>query len=86
MKDPKRRELLSDLYRLAEYYEEPPFRPGDIEGNSKWFIDAQEQVVKPFILKYHDSQLAADLAVAVIDEASRKAAKLNREVVQVGHD
>lgn len=86
MIDPKRREMFTELYRMAEYYEDPPFRPGDIEGNSKWFIDAQEQVVKPFILKYQGCQLAADLAVAVIDEASRKAAKMNREVRQDGHD
>ena len=86
MNDPKNREMMSDLYRMAEYYEDPPFRAGDIEGNSQWFIEAQEKVVKPFILKYHDSQLAADLAVAVIDEASRKAAKMNREVRQDGHE
>jgi hypothetical protein len=84
--DPKRREMFTELYRMAEYYEDPPFRPGDIEGNSQWFIEAQEKHLKPFILKYPGCQLAADLAVAVIDEASRKAAKMNREVDLNGHD
>ena len=30
--DPKRREMFVDLYRLAEYYERPPFVSGDIAG------------------------------------------------------
>lgn len=86
MTDPKRREMFTELYRMAEYYESPPFRPGDIEGNSQWFVEAQEKHLKPFILKYQGCQLAADLAVAIIDEASRKAAKMNMEVRQDGHD
>jgi hypothetical protein len=75
--DPKKREMMSDLYRMAEYYESPPFRPGDIEWNSQWFIEAQEKHLKPFILKY-GSQLATDLAIAVVDDASRRAAELNK--------
>jgi hypothetical protein len=69
--------MFTELYRMAEYYESPPFRPGDIEGNSQWFIEAQEKSLKPFILKY-GSQLATDLAIAVVDEASRRAAELNK--------
>ena len=79
MKSAERREMFKDLYRIAECYEDPPFRPGDIEWNSQWFVEAQEKHLKPFIMKYTGCQLATDLAIAVIDEASRKAAKMNRE-------
>ena len=75
--DPKRREMFVDLYRMAEYYEQPPFRPGDIEWNANWFVTANEEQLRPFLTKYTD-QLALDLAMAIVDEASRKAAELNK--------
>ena len=74
--DPKRREMFVDLYRMAEYYEQPPFVPGDIEGNADWFIKAQEEVLLPFVTKYTD-QYASDLAIAILDEANRLAVKAN---------
>ena len=77
MIDPRRREMFTDLYRMAEYYEQPPFRPGDIEWNANWFVAANEEQLRPFLAKYHD-QMALDLAMAVVDEASRKAAELNK--------
>lgn len=78
MKDVKRREMLGDLYRLAEYYENPPFKPGDIDGNAQWFITAQDEALKPYLLKYRDCRLATDLALAVVDDASRRAAEWNK--------
>lgn len=77
MIDPKRREMFVDLYRMAEYYEHPPFRPGDIEWNANWFVIANEEQLRPFLTKYTD-QLALDLAMAIVDEASRKTAELNK--------
>ncbi|MBO7711188.1 MAG: hypothetical protein J6S83_12010 [Lachnospiraceae bacterium] len=77
MIDPKRREMFFDLYRMAEYYEQPPFRAGDIDGNADWFMTSNEEQLRPFLTKYAD-QLAMDLAMAVVDEASRKAAELNK--------
>ena len=77
MIDPRRREMFTDLYRMAEYYEQPPFRPGDIEGNANWFLTANEEQLRPFLTKYPD-RMALDLAMAVVDEASRKAAELNK--------
>lgn len=77
MIDPRRREMFTDLYRMAEYYEQPPFRPGDIEGNANWFVAANEKQLRPFLTKYPD-RMALDLAMAVVDEASRKAAELNK--------
>jgi hypothetical protein len=74
--DPKRREMFVDLYRLAEYYERLQFRDGDIDGNAAWFVKAQEEMLLPFLAKYPD-QYASDLAVAVIDEANRRAVKAN---------
>lgn len=76
MIDPKRREMFVDLYRMAEYYERPPFVPGDIEGNAGWFVKAQEEVLLPFLAKYPD-QYASDLAVAILDEANRLAVRMN---------
>ena len=75
--DPKRREMFTDLYRMAEYYEQPPFRAGDIDGNADWFITANREQLQPFMAKYPD-QIALDLAMAIVDEASRKAAELNK--------
>ena len=77
MIDPKRREMFTDLYRIAEYYELLPFRPGNIEWNANWFVVANEEQLQPFLTKYTD-QMALDLAMAIVDEASRKAAELNK--------
>lgn len=77
MIDPKAREMFADLYRLAEYYENPPFQPGDIEGNADWFVKANEEALYPFVAKHHGDQLACDLAFAVLEEANRKAVKAN---------
>lgn len=82
----KRRELFSDLYRLAEYYEAPRFKAGAIDENAAWFIRAQNEALMPFLLKHQDDRFAADLAVAVVDECSRRAAAKNKEVMQDGHD
>jgi len=77
MIDPKRREIFTDLYRLAEYYENPPFCAGDIEGNAKFFEEAMLKVIKPYLEK-HNNHMAAELAIAVIQEASDRAAALNK--------
>lgn len=77
MIDPKVREMFADLYRLAEYYEQPPFHPGDIEGNANWFVKANKEALYPFITKYPDDQLACDLALAIVEEANRKAVEAN---------
>ena len=79
MIDTKRRELFSDLYRLAEYYEAPVFRAGDFEGNANWFIKAQNEALIPFLMKYKNDKFAGDLAIAVLDECSRRAAAKNKE-------
>lgn len=75
----KRREIFVDLYRLAEFYENPPFKPGDIEGNAKWFEDATVAILTPFLKKHEADPLALDLALAVVDDASQRAAALNQE-------
>lgn len=80
MKSAERREMFKDLYRLAECYEDPPFRPGDIEGNAAWFVEAQEAQLLPFLEKYRADPLAQALGMAVMDEASKRAAELNKEV------
>ena len=82
MINPKRRELFADLYRLAEYYENPPFHAGDIEGNAKFFEEARLKVVGPFLEK-HNSHMAAELAIAIIQEASDRAAELNKLPMEV---
>ena len=76
--DQKRREMFTDLYRMAEYYEQPPFKPGDIDGNADWFVKANDEQLLPFLSKYPDNKMAIDLAIAIVDEASRKAAELNK--------
>lgn len=73
-----RRDMFGELYRLAEFYEKPPFRPGDVEGNAEWFVRAQEAQLFPFMLKYQSDSLAVALASAVLDEASRLAAEMNK--------
>lgn len=78
MKSEKRREMFKDLYRVAEYYEDPPFKPGDIDGNVKWFENAQNKVLMPFLVKHDGDQLAADLALAVLEAANRLGAEANR--------
>ena len=77
MIDPKRREMFADLYRLAEYYENPPFIPGRIDHNAEWFVSAMNEALYPFLGK-HTDQMAMDLAIAIVDEASRRAAELNK--------
>lgn len=71
MIDPKRREMFTDLYRLAEYYEKPPFQPGDIDGNAEWFVEANEKMLLPFVRKYPGDKLALDLALAIVEAANR---------------
>lgn len=78
MKSDKRREMFGDLYRLAEYYEAPPFRAGDIDGNAAWFIKAHHEQLMPFLQKYEADSLAADLAEDVVNDASRMAAEMNK--------
>ena len=80
MIDPKRREMFGDLYRLAEFYESPPFQPGDIDGNGDWFIQANERMLIPFLAKYSGDHLALDLALAVVDAANRLALEANESV------
>ena len=75
--DPDRREMFADLYRLAEYYEKPPFRDGDIDGNAEWFQKAHDEALLPFVTK-HTSALATRLAVAIIDEANYLAVEANK--------
>ena len=77
--DPRTREMFVDVYRLAEYYECPPFHPGDIEGNANWFLKANDEALYPFFKKYPDDQLAGDLAVAIVDSANRKALEANKQ-------
>lgn len=79
MNDPRTREMFADLYRLAEYYEHPPFQPGDIEGNANWFLEAHNEALCPFIQRHPDDPLAEDLACAILDEANRKAVEANKQ-------
>lgn len=81
MKNPKRREMFSDLYRLAEYYEEPPFEDGNIDRNAQFFADAAKTILMPFLEKWQNDKLAADLAFDVIEEASEKAKRANERMV-----
>lgn len=74
-----RREMFGDIYRLAEFYEDPPFKPGDIDGNSAWFIAAHEAQLMPFLRKYQTDPLASELAMAIVEEASKKAAVMNNK-------
>jgi len=76
----ERREMFGDLYRLAEFYEDPPFKPGDIDGNAAWFVSAQEKQLMPFLTKYQADQMAAELAMDILDDANRRAAEMNRRV------
>lgn len=76
MIDPERREMFTDLYRLAEFYEKPPFQPGDVEQNANWFVKAQEEQLDPFLQKHHD-QMAVDLALAIVEDANRQAKQAN---------
>lgn len=73
-----RRNMFGDLYRLAEHYEAPPFQPGDIEGNAEWFVGAQKAQLVPFLQKYQSDPLAVKLAMAILDDASERAADMNR--------
>lgn len=78
MKSEKRREMFADLYRLAEYYEDPPFRSGDIDGNAQWFADAFKASLVPFLDKWHDDALGPKLASVILDEANRLAMEKNK--------
>lgn len=78
MIDPKRREMFTELYRMAEHYEQPPFLPGDIEGNANWFASANAEWFVPFVKKYQ-STLAFDLASSIVDEAGRLAKEANNQ-------
>lgn len=78
MIDTKKREMFGDLYRLAEHYENPPFKPGDIDGNADFFDRATQEVLIPFLKKYEDMPLASTLAMAIMDECSQRAAELNK--------
>ena len=71
--DPRRREMFTDLYRLAEYYEAPPFQPGDIDWNADWFVMAQEKALIPFLSKYSDDAMAGQLAIDIVSAADRLA-------------
>lgn len=77
----KRRDMFGDLYRLAEYYEAPPFKPGDIDGNADWFVKAQEEMLVPFLNKYPGDQLAINLAMCILDDASCRAVNMNKAEV-----
>ena len=72
----KRREMFVDLYRLAEYFEAPPFLPGDADRNADWFVHAVEDELMPFTRK-HTKPLAWELANAVLNDADRKAKTAN---------
>lgn len=78
MIDPKRREMFTDLYRMAEAYEQPPFLPGDLEGNANWFADANAKWFVPFVKKY-PNMLAFDLASSIVEEANRMAKEANNQ-------
>ena len=78
MKDERRREMFVDLYRFAEYCENPPFKPGDIEGNGAWFEKTTREQMIPFLEKYKAIPIAANLAIDVYAEAERKAAEMNK--------
>lgn len=78
MKSQLRREMFADLYRLAEYCEDPPFQPGDICGNCAWFDKTTKEQLMPFLDKYKDMPLASELAMAIYGEADRKAADINK--------
>lgn len=73
----QRRDMFKDLYRMAEYYERPPFRPGDIDWNAEWFVTAENAQLRPFLTKYPDNQMALQLALAIVDDASRQAREMN---------
>ena len=79
MIDQKRREMFTDLYRLAEYYENPPFILGEPQKNADWFVVAMNEALYPFLNKHKD-QLASDLAWGIVEEASRQAVKANNQV------
>ena len=74
----ERREMFVDLYRLAEYFEAPPFQPGAYDSNADWFIHAVNDQLSPFVRK-HDSPLARGLAIAILDEADRMAKEANAQ-------
>ena len=80
MIDPNRRKMFSDLYRLAEFYEQPLFQPGDIDGNANWFVMAQERALKPFLMQHGSDELAVGLAMAILEDANRQAVEMNERV------
>lgn len=79
MINPKRREMFADLYRLAEYYENPPFVAGDPVTNSQWFAKAMSEVLQPFFDKYHGDIMAFELALDIVDDANRRAVAINKQ-------
>lgn len=79
--DQKRREVFVDLYRIAEYYEKPPFKPGDVDGNAKWFEEATEKVLVPFLTKHAGNNLAMELVSAILNDANRQAVEANKAEV-----
>ena len=40
---------------------------------------ANDEALYPFITKYPDNQLACDLALAIVEEANRKAVEANKQ-------
>ena len=79
--DQKRRDMFVDLYRVAEYYEKPPFKPGDVDGNAKWFEEATEKVLAPFLKKHVFDDLALELVSAILNDANRQAVEANKAEV-----
>ena len=80
MIDPERRTMFTDLYRLAEFYERPPFQPGDIDGNANWFVEAQEKALMPFLMLHGKDEMAVGFAMAILEDANRQAVEANKAV------
>lgn len=78
--NPDRRTMFTDLYRLAEFYEQPPFKPGDIDGNANWFVMAQEKALMPFLMLHGNDEMAVGLAMAILEDANRQAVEMNERV------
>ena len=72
--------MFTDLYRLAEFYEQPPFQPGDIDENANWFVMAQEKALIPFLTKHRNDKMAIGLAIAILEDANRQAVEMNERV------
>ena len=75
MKDPKNRELMTELYRLVEKYEEPP---GVKKGESEQYFLIVLNDITSIFNRYRGNEFAEELTIALYNAIGRRTASANK--------